>query len=76
MLTTADVAQMLGVSVSRIRHLVSARVIPYYKPLGRVLFSQSEIREWIQSSRIPTIQEQASNITFNSKKHGYRTKTI
>ena len=72
MLTTADVARMLGVSVSRIRHLVSAREIPYYKPLGRVLFSQSEIEEWIQSSRVPTIQEQASTITLiNKKKYGY-----
>ena len=72
MLTTADVAQMLDVSVSRIRHLVSERVIPYYKPLGRVLFSQSEIEEWIKSSRVPTIQEQASSITLlNKKRHGY-----
>lgn len=72
MLTTDDVAQMLGVSVSRIRHLVSERAIPYYKPLGRVLFSQSEIEEWIQSSRVPTIQEQASTITLiNKKKYGY-----
>ena len=71
MLTTDDVAQMLGVSVSRIRHLVSARAIPYYKPLGRVLFSQSEIREWIHSSRVPTIQEQASiTLLKNKKRHG------
>lgn len=72
MLTTGEVARLLGVSVSRIRHLVSARAIPYYKPLGRVLFSQSEIREWIQSSRVPTIQEKASTITLlNRKKNGY-----
>lgn len=72
MLTTGEVAQMLGVSVSRIRHLVSARAIPYYKPLGRVLFKQSEIEAWIQASRVPTIDEQTNQcITLlNNKRNG------
>lgn len=56
-LTTSDVALLLNVSESRIRHLTSAREIPYYKQGGKTYFKKSEIEEWQLSQRIPTNQE-------------------
>lgn len=56
-LNTADVALLLDVSESRIRHLTSAREIPYYKQGGRTYFKKSDIEEWQLSQRIPTNQE-------------------
>ncbi|MGN0033435.1 MAG: helix-turn-helix domain-containing protein [Candidatus Limimorpha sp.] len=56
-LNTADVALLLDVSESRIRHLTSAREIPYYKQGGRTYFKKKEIEEWQLSQRIPTNQE-------------------
>lgn len=56
-LTTSDMAILLNVSESRIRHLTSAREIPYYKQGGKTYFKKSEIEEWQLSQRIPSNQE-------------------
>lgn len=56
-LTTSDVALLLNVSESRVRHLTCAREIPYYKQGGRTYFKKSEIEEWQLSQRIPTNKE-------------------
>lgn len=56
-LTTSDVALLLNVSESRVRHLTSAKEIPYYKQGGRTYFKKSEIEEWQLSQRIPTNKE-------------------
>lgn len=37
--------------VGRIRNLVSANRIPFYKPFGRLLFRKSELKRFIESSR-------------------------
>lgn len=68
-LTTSDLALLLNVSSSRIRHLTSAREIPYYKQGCRTYFKKSEIEAWQLSQRIATNEEinsQAS--TYIAKK--------
>lgn len=56
-LNVEEVALMLGVSKSRIYHLVSSREIPHYKNGKNVLFKKSEIEEWQLRDRIPTNEE-------------------
>ncbi len=60
-LNVDDVAIILSVSTDRVRHLVSKRLIPYYKQGNRTFFKKSEIEEWQLSDRIPT------NAEINSK---------
>lgn len=56
-LNVEEVALMIGVSKSRVYHLVSSRDIPYYKQGKKVLFKKSEIEEWLLRDRIPTNAE-------------------
>ncbi|MBR4499832.1 MAG: helix-turn-helix domain-containing protein [Paludibacteraceae bacterium] len=56
-LDTEEVALMLGISVSRVRHLTSARDIPHYKQGKSVFFKKEEIERWQLAQRIPTNDE-------------------
>ena len=56
-LDTSEVAMMLNLSESRVRHLVSERAIPHYKQGIKTYFRKSEIEEWQCSQRIPTNKE-------------------
>lgn len=56
-LDTAECALYLGISASRLRHLASAKEIPYYKRAGKLYFSKSEIDDWKLSERVPTNEE-------------------
>lgn len=56
-LNTREVALMLNLSESRIRHMTSDREIPYYKQGGKVFFKKSEIEKWQLQNRVPTNQE-------------------
>ena len=62
-LTTSDVALLLNVSESRIRHLTSDREIPHYKHGGKTYFKKAEIEQWQLAQRIPTNQEIKSKAT-------------
>ena len=62
-LDTSEVALMLNLSESRVRHLVSARDIPHYKQGTKTYFSKSEIERWMLSKRIPTNQEISAKAT-------------
>lgn len=44
-LNVSECAILMGKSESRIRHLVSDRIIPYYKCGGRTLFKKSELTD-------------------------------
>lgn len=63
-----DVAQMLGKSESRIRHLVSERRIPFYRnDRGQVSFRRSEVEEWQLGRRVETRYEIESNaVTYTT----------
>lgn len=56
-LDTSEVAMMLNLSESRIRHLVSEKNIPHYKQGSKTYFRKSEIEQWQCSKRIPTNKE-------------------
>ena len=62
-LDTSEVAMMLNLSESRVRHLVSERAIPHYKQGIKTYFRKSEIEEWQCSQRIPTNKEISAKAT-------------
>lgn len=55
--TTDEVALLLGISTSRVRHLVCDREIPHYRRGNKVYFKKSEIEDWQLSQRVPTNEE-------------------
>ncbi len=59
-LNVEETALMLGVSKSRVYHLVSSREIPHYKQGKNVYFKKSEIEDWQLRERIPTNEEISS----------------
>lgn len=51
-------ADLLNMKVSSLYQLVHKRMIPHSKPGGkRLVFSEKELRSWIQSSRRQTVSE-------------------
>lgn len=56
-LDTREAALFLGLSESRIRHLVWEKDIPHYKSGSKVFFRKSELEDWMLQDRIPTIDE-------------------
>lgn len=58
-LNVAECALLLNRSESRIRHMVSERLIPYYKVGSRTMFRKSEVEAHILQSqnRVPTMGE-------------------
>ena len=56
-LNVSETAMMLGVSESRVRHMMSSREIPYYKRGVCVSFKKSEIEAWRLDKRFPTDAE-------------------
>ena len=62
-LDASEVAMMLNISESRVRHLVSERSIPHYKQGVKTFFRKSEIEEWQCSQRIPTNKEISAKAT-------------
>jgi hypothetical protein len=55
--TTDEVALLLGISTSRVRHMVCDREIPHYRRGNKVYFKKSEIEDWQLSRRVPTNEE-------------------
>jgi excisionase family DNA binding protein len=59
MLTAAQVAEHLCCSISTVRHLTSAKAIPFYKfgsaRGSKVLYESDEIQAWIHGHRIAPI---------------------
>ena len=62
-LTVSEVALMLGLSESRVRHLTSEKELPYYKKGKNTYFKKSEIEKWMLSERVPTNSEIRSQAT-------------
>lgn len=57
-LNVKEVAVLIQISESRVRHLVSARDIPHYKnDRGQVSFRKSEVEAWRLGQRVPTNAE-------------------
>lgn len=56
-LTTKELSLWLGLSEIRIRALVCAREIPFYKQGRKTFFKKSEIEQWMLEARIKTNAE-------------------
>ncbi len=52
LLTVAEAAERLRLSVSTLYHLTSAREIPFIKIGQRVLFEERELAEWVAAHRV------------------------
>jgi excisionase family DNA binding protein len=55
LLTTAEVARLLNISVSSVRRLQSARALPYVKVGGSVRFTKSDISSYLARTRVREI---------------------
>jgi excisionase family DNA binding protein len=52
LLTIAEVAEMLKISVPSVRRLQQRRLIPFYKVGGSVRFFRSDIAIYLQGRRV------------------------
>ncbi len=48
-------SEYLGISKSSMYQLIHKRSIPHYKPGKRILFSRTELNEWIKQGHVKTI---------------------
>lgn len=67
--TSAEAARFIGVSEGSLRQMRYKHIIPYYKNKTgqRVYYLQSELEEWMLSTRIPSqdeVEEQALKETL------------
>lgn len=57
-LTAKETANYIGVSVNYLYKLTSGHKIPFYNPTPRkLIFKRSDLDEWIERSRVATIDE-------------------
>ena len=75
-LTTKELSIWLGLSIIRIRNLVCAREIPFYKQGRKLFFKKSEIEQWMLGTRVKTnaeLESEAATAYF-LKSHKNRGK--
>lgn len=68
-LNTSEIALLLGISESRVRHLTCAKKIPHYKQGNKIYFRKKEIEAWQLQSRVPTDDEIRSRGTTYAVTH-------
>ncbi|MCK9578946.1 MAG: helix-turn-helix domain-containing protein [Methanoregula sp.] len=52
LLTTAELAEFLRISMPSVYRLVEQRIIPFYKIKGVIRFAKGEVLEYLQHNRI------------------------
>lgn len=58
MLSSAEAARYLGITRSYLYKLTMKRLIPHYKPCGKMCyFKLSELEMWLQKNRVATEEE-------------------
>lgn len=58
MLTSKEAAKFLGVSLSCLYSWTADRIVPHYKPAGKLCyFDREELKPWLESSRVTTKRE-------------------
>lgn len=58
MLTPTEAAEYLGIKVSYLYKLMMRRVIPYYKPGGKLCyFDRDDLDKWLRSVRVASDEE-------------------
>lgn len=66
-LNADEAALLLGISSGRVRHLTSAKEIPFYRQGRKVWYKKSELEKWQLRNRVETkdeIDAQATTIAF------------
>jgi excisionase family DNA binding protein len=56
LLTIAEVAELLKISVPSVRRLQQQRRVPFYKVGGCLRFSRNDIVEYLLQRRVPSIE--------------------
>lgn len=57
-LTTDEAARYMGISKAYLYTLTMRKLIPHYKPMGKVIyFLRSEVENWLQGNRVSTLSE-------------------
>jgi len=58
LISTAEAAKFLGIKVSYLHKLMMRRVIPYYKPNGKLcFFDKAELEAWMKNVRVASQAE-------------------
>lgn len=74
LIPTAEAAAFLGIKVSYLHKLMMRRVIPYYKPNGKLcFFDKAELEAWMKNVRIASqteLDRQAQAYIVNRAKGG------
>ena len=56
--TASECAEYMGISLSTLYKMTHARIVPCYKPTGKLLFfDREEIEAWLLSNRVCTDAE-------------------
>ena len=72
-LTSAEAAAFLGVSLSTLHKWTMARAIPFSKPAGKLCyFDRLELEAWARSGRVSTNDEIAAKAQAYCQKGGAR----
>jgi excisionase family DNA binding protein len=57
-LTFDEVATLTGLSKSHLYKLTCKKVIPHYKPSGKIVyFNKQEVEMWLMQNRVKTVDE-------------------
>ncbi|MDE6415891.1 MAG: helix-turn-helix domain-containing protein [Duncaniella sp.] len=59
--SVTELAMVLNISPSRVRHMVSDKVVPSYKQNGSVYFKREEIEAWQTANRSASMAELNAN---------------
>ena len=74
LLTSKEAAQYLGISLSFLRKMMMNRIIPMYKPNGKLCyFDPSDLDAYLTSVRIASqdeIRERTNDYLRQSRNHG------
>jgi len=74
LLTSKEAAQYLGISLSFLRKMMMNRIIPMYKPNGKLCyFDPADLDAYLTSVRIypqDEIKERANNYLRQNSNHG------
>ncbi|MBR6541010.1 MAG: helix-turn-helix domain-containing protein [Bacteroidales bacterium] len=70
-LTSDETAKYMGVSKSYLYKLTMNKIIPHYKPTGKVVyFNRLEVEQWLQSNRVSSANELKERVNVYCAKGG------
>lgn len=70
-LSASEAATYMNVSLSHLYKMTAERLVPHYKPNGKmVYFNRLELESWLQSNRVATDAELEAQAQKLSKKGG------